>query len=169
MIRRAAALMRKRAQEATPGPWERPLDTRHKNIVGAALPDDEKPRHYLSGIIPEEFGKHPGYENRYAGQRERVSVVECPTSRLGSFERERNGRDLEYIAAMHPGVALAVAEWLEETARRAEGALTLQVTYGPQPRRWWCRQCERRLEPGGCTCWDGALASARAYLGEELS
>ena len=38
-LREAAKLMRERAEAATPGPWERPLDVRHKNFVMAALPE----------------------------------------------------------------------------------------------------------------------------------
>jgi hypothetical protein len=112
-IRRAASLMRKRAEEATPGPWERPLDTRHKSIVGAALPEGEEGR-YINGVVPGYL--HGGYTGRYIGQRERVEVVQCNTWSDGTHVRKRNGRDLEYIAAMHPVVALAVAGWLESLA-----------------------------------------------------
>lgn len=117
-LRRAARLIRKLASEATPGPWERPLDVRNKDIVGAALPDDEEPRSWADGIIPDYMTR--GYLGRYRGQRERVSVVHCATDSLGTHLRKRNGRDLEYVAAMHPGVGLAVAAWLDSAARDAE-------------------------------------------------
>ena len=113
----AAKLMREMARAATPGPWERPLDTRNKDIVGAALPGDEKPRSWEDGIIPGYVTG--GYLGRHAGQRERVSVVHCSTWSDGSHARERNGRDLEYIAAMSPPVALAVADWLDDEAGKA--------------------------------------------------
>jgi hypothetical protein len=145
LIRRAAALMRKRASEATPGPWERPLDTRSKSIVGAALPEDEAPREWQNGIIPETFGQYPGYTNRYAGQRERVSVVQCNTWSDGTHDRKRNGRDLEYIAAMNPLVGLAVADWLDREA----SLLDAQVF----------PQSDPAMEKY-------PLAVARAYLGE---
>lgn len=41
---------------------------------------------------------------------------------------ERDRRDAEHIASMHPGVALTVAEWMEEAAERTDnpfGAKTL--------------------------------------------
>jgi hypothetical protein len=120
-LQRAAKMMRERAEAATPGPWERPLDTRHKDFIGAALPEDEEPHTWQGGIIPESLGQHKGYQYRYAGQRERVCVVQCPTDSLGDHARKRGGRDLEYIASMHPGVALAVADWLDDEAERAAG------------------------------------------------
>ncbi len=54
ILRRAAKLMRERAEAATPGPWERPLDVRHKNAVIAALPDGEEGS-YRDGMIPAGF------------------------------------------------------------------------------------------------------------------
>lgn len=114
-IRRAAALMRKRAREATPGPWERPLDVRGKNIVIAELPGNEPPGHWDDGVIPENV-TWGGLEQRYAGQRERCGIVSAGTSTTGGFTRKRSGRDLEYIAAMHPQVALAMARLLEYEA-----------------------------------------------------
>ena len=38
-LRAAATRLRELAEGATPGPWERPLDTRYKNFVMAALPE----------------------------------------------------------------------------------------------------------------------------------
>lgn len=138
LLRRAAALMRKRTEAATPGPWERPLDVRSKAIVIAALPLDEEPGHYPSGIIPAEFASHSGPTGRYAGQRERTCVVSAPSNNITGFDRKRSGRDLEYIAAMHPRVALAVAEWLDAAAQA------------------WDEGME----------WDEALNVASAYLNE---
>lgn len=138
VLKRAAELMRKRAEEATPGPWERPLDVRNKAVVIAARPDDEEPRQYRDGIIPAEFASHKGPTGRYAGQRERVGVVQCNTWSDGSHDRKRNGRDLEYVAAMHPLVGLAVAAWLDSATRDAE-------EIGADP---------------------SAVAVARAYLGD---
>lgn len=142
LLRRAAALMRKRAEAATPGPWERPLDTRSKSIVGAALPDDEEPHSWKDGIIPEEFSKYPGYSNRYAGQRERIVIAQCPIWSDHSHERKRNGRDLEYIASMDPRVGLALADWLENEA-------------------------VRMFSPANQAIGRYALIVARTYLGEQ--
>ena len=115
-LRRAAALIRKRASEATPGPWERPLDVRGKTVVIAPLPDDEKPRTWRNGIIPADAVSRGGPTGRYAGQRERTCVVSAPSDSITGFYRKRSGRDLEYIALMHPGVGLAVADLLEDHA-----------------------------------------------------
>ena len=173
LLERAARGMRERAEAATPGPWERPLDIRYKNIVGAALPEDEEPRQWQGGVIPEDFARYTGYSNRYAGQRERVVVVKCPTDSLGSHDRKRNGRDLEYIAAMHPLVALSVAALLEETAERARIELTWRgLEWRGMPcgcdQQWRCALCDDPWGvPGGCQCWEKAVAVARAWLGEK--
>jgi hypothetical protein len=137
-LRAAAKLMRERAEAATPGPWERPLDTRHKNFVMAALPEGEQGS-YVSGTIPAEFAHHSGITGRYAGQRERVSVVSADIWSPGGFMRKRSGRDLDYIASWHPAVALAVADWLDRFADPV-------YCYGPAE-------------------YDSALNIARAYLG----
>jgi len=172
VMRRAAARLRKLAGDATAGPWERPLDTRHKDFVGAALPDDEQPRTWRDGIIPEEFSQYPGYQYRYAGQRERVCVVQCNTCSDGSHDRKRNGRDLEYVAAMDPIVGLALARWLEaEAARCAENVSEDRPECAhdycacEKPLMSYCDTCGEWLD-GTCKCWTGALATARAILGE---
>src|ERR1017187_5317330 len=140
-LREAAKLMRERAEAATPGPWERPLDTRHKNFVMAVLPEGEQGR-YKSGNIPAEFASHKGPTGRYAGQRERVSVVSAAIWSIGGVISKRRGRDLDYIASMGPPVALAVADLLDRTA---EG-----LNLGLHEGRLGSRE---------------AIAVARAYLG----
>lgn len=146
-LRSAAKLMRERAEAATPGPWERPLDVRYKDIVGAPLPEGEEGR-YVSGIIPDHA---TGYSGRYKGQRERCGVVQCNTMSDGSFVRKRSGRDLDYIAGMHPLVALAVADFLDAAGNDADGA----VMVNGEPDLTWCD------EPGTVV---QALRVARAYL-----
>jgi hypothetical protein len=143
-LREAAKLLRERAEAATPGPWERPLDTRYKNYVMAALPEGEQGQ-YKSGNIPAEFASHKGPTGRYAGQRERVGVIEAAIWSIGGFLRKRSGRDLDYIASMHPAVALAVADWLENEARATEGMADEAPVLGLPDSH--------------------ALATARAYLG----
>lgn len=149
-LRQAAKLMRKRASEATPGPWERPLDTRHKNLVIAALPEGEQGQR-MDGTIPAEWHYFSGPTGRYAGQRERVVVVSAEAGMLG-FARKRSGRDLEHIAGMHPAVALAVADWLEQVADDDDRP-PCDSPAGV------CNHCERR--------WDLVIADrvAREYLG----
>lgn len=93
-LRAAAAKLRKRGGEATPGPWDRPLNIRYKNVVAAAKPDDEQGK-YLDG------------------RPEQVGVVMLNTWSDGTFMRKRGGRDLEWIALAHPGLAEPLAAWLE--------------------------------------------------------
>jgi hypothetical protein len=146
-LRAAAKLMRERAMAATPGPWERPLDTRHKNVVIAALPEGEQGS-WISGTIPAEFASHSGITGRYAGQRERVSVVEANIWSIGGFTRKRSGRDLDYIASMNPVVALAVADWLDNEAAATELVAAEGPAIGlPTP---------------------AAVKLARAYLGKQI-
>lgn len=70
MLREAAALMRKRAEAATDGPWR---------------------------LAPGSDGQGWGSDTYDVGEAWRPA-------------------DVEYIAAMHPGVALALADLLEEEA-----------------------------------------------------
>lgn len=131
-LREAARLMRERAEAATPGPWDRPLTVRYKNVVTAWKPADEPRREWLDG------------------RPERCAVVTTPTWDTGKFMRQRGGRDLEHIAAWHPGVALAVADWLDgeasfRVAAHDFGLTGGAVTLGPDP----------------------ALAVARAFLGRQ--
>jgi hypothetical protein len=97
-LRAAAAKLRKRGSEATPGPWERPLNTRYKHVVMAPKPDDEQGQ-YLDG------------------RPERVGVVQLNIWSDGTFMRERGGRDLEWIALVHPGIAEPLANWLDHCVK----------------------------------------------------
>lgn len=174
-LRAAAKLMRERAEKATPGPWERPLDVRHKNYVMAEMPEGEQGS-WADGTIPAEFASHKGPTGRYAGRRERVGVASAAIWSIGGFLRNRSGRDLDYIASMHPLVALAVADWLEDVATDAGELLKLDTPEcahdggdcycRPMAPEWGCDRCGEYLTPGACTCWDKALAVARTYLGE---
>jgi hypothetical protein len=84
------------------------MDTRHKDIVLASLPEGE------SGTWAD--GIDPG-----TGQRESCLVVKVPTWSTGRHSRPRLGRDLEYIALMAPQVGLGVAALLELAASEAQG------------------------------------------------
>lgn len=99
-LRAAAQRLRKLVDDATPGPWRRPLNTRYKATVTGALPEGERGS-WLDGVDPT------------TGEREQCTVAMVPTWSNGRHSRQRGGRDLEYIAAMHPGVGAALAEWLE--------------------------------------------------------
>lgn len=131
-LRAAAKKLRTLAGAATPGPWTRPLNTRYRATVYAPLPDDELSRY--TDVKPGE----------------RVSVVQCGTWSNGAFFRKRSGRDLDYIATMHPAVGLAVAAWLDGCAGQAADM--------PGPDDWGV--CD---EPGSV---QQALAVARAINGE---
>lgn len=72
------------------------------------------------------------------------------------------------LAVLLRNSAESLAGWLEDYTRRAESAIILLKTVVAEPRRFWCRWCERELQPNvdGCKCWDAALAVSRAILGE---
>ncbi|WP_405776111.1 hypothetical protein [Streptomyces sp. NBC_01538] len=102
-LRAAAAKIRKLSADATPGPWLRPLNTRYKATVTGPLPEGERGA-WIGGNDPD------------TGEREQCTVAMVPTWSNGRHSRQRGGRDLEYIAAMHPAVGLALAELLDTAA-----------------------------------------------------
>lgn len=118
----AAQRLRKLADDATPGPWLRPLNTRYKATVTGALPEGERGS-WLDGIDPT------------TGERERCTVAMVPMWSNGRHSRQRGGRDLEYIAAMHPGVGQALADWLDAEATRLTATTHpgWQDTVAPHP------------------------------------
>ena len=89
ILRRAAAVLRERAEAATPGPWE-------------AMEHDSNPGDEgvcLLGAAATVTGSHMiGYFHV-----------------LSQAEQEANGA---YAATMHPGVGLAIADWLQLEADR---------------------------------------------------
>jgi hypothetical protein len=167
LLRRAAEALRRRAIEATPGPWERPLDVSNRDFVIAELPAGEQPLAWDGGVIPAEFSEMPGFLGRYAGQRERVTVASCPSRRTGKFARPRSGRDLEYIAMMHPGVGLAAASWLESAVADAEKCLFASADGGVK--RYRCRTCRRWIEDDLCRSWTAPLELAALIIREAAS
>jgi hypothetical protein len=58
-----------------------------------------------------------------------------------------------------PGLAEALELLLEKEAVRADKRVSLALL------GWWCHECGA-IAGNGCDCWDGALATARAVLGE---
>jgi hypothetical protein len=94
MLRRAATLIRERAEKATPGPW---------------LVSDT-----IEGMWPPRPGwqiVNDAYLNPLVDDDELWLAVELHTGCEA---------DAEHIAALHPAVALAAATWLEHEADRAE-------------------------------------------------
>lgn len=92
-LREAAALLRKRAEAATPGPWQRSTHYGYK-IVGPL------PRHATVGHVDP------------------LSSASRP-DRLSAVIESTNGSNGDYIALMHPGVTLALADWLDAEAATA--------------------------------------------------
>ena len=89
-LRAAAKAMRWRAQAATEGPWQ-PV----AGIYGTET--------FAAVIGPQ-------------GKAEDAETWLMATGH-GAASQEA---DADHAASWHPGVALAVADWLEETARRSE-------------------------------------------------
>jgi hypothetical protein len=87
--------------------------------------------------------------------------------------------DAEHIASWHPGVALAVADWLELYAVWFDGAViweTPECTHedapcgcGPMQPDWYHSECDGFMGDDGCVCFDKGIAVARAYVGTEGS
>ena len=73
---------------------------------------------------------------------------------------------------MGPLVGLPLAAWLEATADDAAREIKNDIPEcaHDEPCRckhvpsWGCDRCGEYLAPGACSCWDKALAVARAYL-----
>lgn len=96
ILRRAAKLLRERAGNATPGPW-----TSSRTDAGARYSALVAPTKH-----PDRRGACWDYDPAYGGCLVGESLVEA---------------DREYIALMHPPVALALADWLDDEAVRGLG------------------------------------------------
>lgn len=94
LLREAAALMRERAEAATPGPWEH-----HRDHGGRETGDGE----LLIGNIGDSGG----------GRRAADFIGKC----WGWGPQQPNAA---HIASWHPAVALAVADWLDGEAGYVE-------------------------------------------------
>jgi hypothetical protein len=93
-IRHAAKLMRERAEAATPSPWcwEATGDKDSSWAAGLVHDEDGNP---LTGEIDKGEG----------------SIIDGVCESI-----DGNPGDGAHIASWHPGVALAVADWLDEAA-----------------------------------------------------
>lgn len=87
LLRRAAALMRERAEAATPGPW----------WWNSSMEDD----------LHADAAGWVGHDRAGDGFLEFVASTANHPDGFG---------DGVHIASWHPAVALAVADWLDETA-----------------------------------------------------
>ena len=116
--------MRKRAEEATPGPWH-------------ALKSGDGQECY---VISRDYGQVA------TGMHDEPDAAEFVLI-------ERDQRDADHIAAMHPLVAVALADWLEATAIGYE---TLAASpFGAAGAAFVAGFNDNHLDP--------AIAVARAY------
>jgi hypothetical protein len=90
-LRRAAETLRDKANAATPGPWREGRDPTGRNTYAALVADSPHP----DRTNPDKGGW--GYDEGYGGCLIGESLMAA---------------DRRYIATMHPGVALALADWL---------------------------------------------------------
>lgn len=123
-LREAAALMRKRAEAATAGPWRHMCMGSEGCLVLRA-----------EGTLRERG-------------RGRIA-------RFGQKDWHSDDADAEYVAGMHPAVALAVADWLDAEAADLDDIAA--GPYGPGGAEFAAGLHGGELHP--------ALAVARAYMG----
>lgn len=76
----------------TPGPWERPLNTRYRASVTAQMPKGDPTSRWADNVDHE-------------GKPERVAIVSCPIWSTGKFFRKQSGKDLDFIASAPSTVA----------------------------------------------------------------
>lgn len=161
VLRRAAGLMRERAEAATPGPWawEPPskADWPQSDESLVAPGSDWQPDSYFGGCSEflREFHGTRELEDGSHVHRTTVDVVSgwgydaCGT--------DASDEDRAHIASWHPAVALAVADWLEEAADHLDVDLSdesLDI-------------CPTAREGAECSVVGQAVTVARAYLGAD--
>lgn len=133
-LRAAATRMRELAEKATPGPWGYDSYSRIDSVPLCALYTDRW------DAIPDD-APDEAYEMLPDTAVAFVPVV------AGDTATERGSKDAKHIAAWHPAVALAVADWL----------LTVENEMDVEA---------HRFETGDFPyTWFAALAVARAFLG----
>lgn len=94
LLRRAAAEMRKKAETATPGDW---------NPWGHAEPE-------------EGCRCMSCYEPSWSWEIDKIDGPDCLNSSDCLHVMHIKYEDADYISSWHPAVAMAVADWLDETA-----------------------------------------------------
>lgn len=97
LLRRAAALMRERAEAATPGPWrDSYVDGNRYAALVADKPHPDRPKPSAGGWAwDEDYGGCVVGESLMAGDR-------------------------AHIASWHPILAVAIADWLNDEAVGAQ-------------------------------------------------
>ena len=166
LLRRAAEGMREAAKAATEGPWWFDEDENMWRLHGvhATIPAQ------MDGLIPEQVINH--------------QILKAPKQGTPYAEYWPNEADGAWITRMHPGVGLAIAGWLDDDAERArlsmghfdgEDCCDGQSCVHRHAPGWWHDggedaewSCNDPWTGGedGCMCFAGAVATARAWLGE---
>jgi len=101
-VRRAAALLRKRAAAATPGPWVTRWDGQQCQLQAPGSPEGNPIAEWTYGIATWEPDAT-------------VQRAECDTG------------DAEFIATMHPTVALLIADSWQKTAAVMDETASVRV------------------------------------------
>jgi len=124
----AAARLEFAAIKATPGPWWRPLHLSSKNMVLGEPPEDEK------GTL------HARTVNAV------VIVLAQALAPTHRFIRKRSGRDLEYIATVHPDVGRGMADVLRTVALEMQEAAKNKDQTATEPESWGaCLRLSNRI------------------------
>lgn len=144
-LRETARRMREEATAATRGPWV-PYPTNIDHDGGWTVS-----RPYCDRGLPE-------------GCDDDCGLKVFSTGAEGCEEDNITQADAYYIASMHPGVALAVAHWLDDTAltMRCDGCSASERSCS------FAQEFQRKCCPD-CGHGQAALAVARAYLGPEVA
>lgn len=152
VLRRAAALMRERADKATPGRWV-PFDMDAGGPADHAIngqagcwwvwAEDRLP--YYGGVLDPD----PHAANCNGRPETCCRVVVGTAGITDGREPEKERADADHISSWDPAVALAVADWLEQFAETMEAARDFPG-----------------VSPDHLSGAAAALAVARAYLGE---
>lgn len=103
VLRRAAVLMRERAEAATPGPWWSDDDEDCWRLHGVAgyIPPQ------LDGLIPQQVVNK--------------QIIKAPKRNTPYAEYWPEAADDVWIITMHPGIGAPLADWLDAEAERAGG------------------------------------------------
>jgi hypothetical protein len=114
-LRKAAALMRKRSREATPGPWWHDEDDNVWRLHGVAFTTPPFLAEDGTEILP--------------GQRVNSQILKAPKHGTPYAEYWPGEADTAHITSWHPLAALAVADLLDRIAWlvEADGAEAVAV------------------------------------------
>ena len=99
ILRRAASLMRERAEAASPSPWE---------------PSHRPDMDWLSKSLLVDSSDHEPGSAVMKGDRHVMASV---------WPHRAAAASAEHIASWHPAVALAVADWLDWVTEAVDGLL----------------------------------------------